>query len=105
MDSEEKEAIKEMMAMSDEEIIMVPFETVKWICQAKGCNRHTKVRDYGISPTYFHPKMKGRWRNVLECYFLCAKHWKLHERLLKGFSWERIRDKILDLEKQNIIKL
>lgn len=101
----EEEAIKEMIAMNDQEILMVPFDTVKWICQAKGCNRHTKLRDYGISPIYYHPKMKGRWQDLTKTFFLCSKHWKFHERLKKSFNLYHIGRKIIDYTKQNIIKL
>ena len=33
--SEEEEAIKELMSMSQDELDLVPYDTVKLICQAK----------------------------------------------------------------------
>jgi hypothetical protein len=104
--SEEEEAIKELMSMSQTELDLVPYDTVKLICQAKGCKRHTKARDYGLSPVYYVKgfKQKDRWHNVIKSYFLCAKHWKLIHRLLRRFEAWRVEDKILDLNKQNIEK-
>jgi hypothetical protein len=101
----EEEAIQEMMAMSDEELLLVPHTVVKWICQAKGCNRHTKAKDYGIAPTYFHAKMKGRWQDLSNTFFLCGKHWKLYQRLIKRFDISAVQHKIFDYKKRNIINL
>ena len=105
--SEEEEAIKELMSMSQDELDLVPYDTVKLICQAKSCKRYTKVRDYGISPVYYVKgfKAKDRWHNVVTRYFLCAKHWKLVQRLIKTFGYWRVEEKILDPFKQNIEKL
>jgi len=105
--SEEEDAIKELMSMSQDELDLVPYDTVKLICQAKGCKRHTKVRDYGLPSVYY---VKGfnkndRWHNVIKSYFLCAKHWKLVQRLISQFDAWRVENKILDFEKQTIEKL
>ncbi len=105
MDLEEENAIKEMMAMSNEELLLVPHTIVKWICQAKGCIRHTKAKDYGIAPVYFHPRLKGRWHDTTKYYYLCAKHYKLENRLAKRFGIRPTQNKILDYNKQNIILL
>jgi len=106
MDEEEK-AIEELMKMELSELDMVPYEIVKLICQAKGCSRHTKVRDYGISPVYYVKgfKLKERWHSTIQSFFLCSKHWKLHQRLIKRFETWRVQQKILDYNKQNIEKL
>ena len=47
--TDEEEAIKELMEMSREQLDLVPFDTLKWICAFKKCNCHTKIRDYGLS--------------------------------------------------------
>lgn len=105
--SEEEEAIDTLLKMSLPELDLVPFDTVKLICQAKGCKRHTKVRNYGLSPVYYVPrfKPKERWHNIDTNFFLCHKHCKLYYRLLKNYDYQHIFDKIINFEKLPIEKL
>jgi len=101
----ESEAIQEMKAMSDEELLMVPFDVVKWICAGKGCCRGTKVRDYGIAPEFFHPRKSISWFSVRTSYFMCEKHYKMYKRLKKNFTQEHIENRLFDFNKIKIQKL
>jgi len=105
--TEEEEAIDILLKMSKSELDLVPYDTVKLICQAKGCKRHTKIRDYGIAPVYYVHRFKigQQWHNVLKSYFLCAKHWSIKTRLIKRFEVWRVQQRMLDFDKQNIEKL
>lgn len=103
----EEEAIKELKNMSREEIDLVPYDTLKLICQAKGCNRHTKVRDYGLQDTYYSNRFIGKekWHNIKFSFFLCAKHWKWYDKLTKRFDIWHVQEKMLDKEKQKTQKI
>jgi hypothetical protein len=103
--SEEEEAIKELMSMSQDELDLVPYDTVKLICQAKGCKRHTKIRDYGLSPVYYVRRYSLKWWNIEKIFFLCPTHYKFYYRLLKSFDAKHVIDKIIDLDKYPIEKL
>ena len=102
--SEEEEAIKELLAMTDKKLDLVPYDTVKLICQAKGCKRFTRVRDYGLKDVYYSKRFIGKekWHDIKHRFFLCAKHWKFYDRLIKRFDTWRVQEKILDKEKLKI---
>lgn len=101
----EEEAIKELKAMSEPELALVPFDTVKFVCTVKGCKRHTKARDYGIGPVYYHSKMTGKWHNVQTGFFTCAIHWKFYQKLLKNYSETHVFNKLIDMKKERVLKL
>lgn len=93
--AEREAAIQELRAMRSDQLQNVPFELVKWICAAKGCNRHTKLRDYGIAPFYWWTNKK-KWMPTHTNFYLCSKHWKIYSHLLKkGFENWHIQRKIL----------
>jgi hypothetical protein len=102
---EEAEAIKELMSMSQKELDLVPYDTVKLICQAKGCKRHTKIRDYGLSPIYYVRRYKERWWDVKKIFFLCPKHYPFYNRLVNIYGFNHVQQKIIDFEKLPIQKL
>lgn len=97
----EAEAILELKSMTQEELDLVQFDEVKWICAGKNCNRGTNVRDYGIGPTYYHKRMK--WVDITKEWIACAKHWKIYKRLIKKFPIEKVHEKIFDHSKNKII--
>lgn len=117
MADSEKDAIAELMAMTDAELDMVPYDIVKWICSGKKCTRHTKVRDYGLAPVYFHAKMevnnentllhgekipKMRWHDTSYGFFMCAKHCKMWKRLVPKYGEIAVNEKIFNPEKTRI---
>lgn len=100
MDPEEQQAIEELKAMSRAELDRVPYTPLRWICGCKGCERYTRVRDYGILPEFYHP----RWGWLsLRHYLLCAKHGKLFKRLEKGHPKWRIENRLLDKTKECLL--
>jgi len=104
--NEEEEAIQELMKMSDKELDMVPFDVVKLICQVKGCKCHTKIRDYGLNPIYYvRRSVKNQWWNIYYTFFLCPKHWKFYNKLVKLYGQDHVQQKIIDFNKLPIQKL
>lgn len=96
LDFEEQEAIRELKAMSREELDNVQFTMKKWVCQCKGCNRGTKVRDYGISPEFYWPRKVGEWVDLNKNYFLCGKHWPFMKRMEKLYDRHAVEAKLLE---------
>ncbi|WP_445453108.1 hypothetical protein [Flavobacterium sp. 25HG05S-40] len=98
---EEEEAIAELKAMSKEELENVPFQTVWWICQAKGCCRGTKVRDYGIDPEYWDRRYS--FFSINKRFLLCREHWKMYQRLLPNYDIEHIWRRMMEFPKKIIM--
>lgn len=105
MDTEEESAIQELKSMSRAELDLVPYETVKWVCQAKGCCNGTKVRDYGIAPEYWSQRLKEPFFDVSLYFWMCSKHLKMWKHLIKMYSENHVYNKLMDYDKQRIIKL
>ena len=96
---EEQQAIQELMTMTEDELLLVEFEVVKWVCQGKNCCNGTKVRDYGIAPIYYN------FFDVNKYFWMCGKHAKIFKRLKKNFPIEKIDEKIFDFNKTKIIQI
>ncbi len=103
IDADKREAVRELKRMSDEELLLVPYTELKWVCQTKGCTNGTIVRDYGIGPIYFHPRKSIRWFDIRTWYWSCCKHNKFIKRLLKSFLRYRIEQKIMDWNKEKLV--
>lgn len=103
--TEEEEAIQELKSMSRAELDLVPFDTFKWVCQAKGCCNGTKIRDYGIAPTYWSNRIKGEWFELGDFFWMCSKHFKIWKHLVKNYPEEKVYDRLMDPHKQRLIKL
>ena len=107
-DPDEQSAFYELTAMSKSELDLVPFVLKKWVCSGKGCNRHTKVRDYGTHPFYYRANMidtqnnRNDWHAIDHIFFMCAKHFKLRSRLVKNYPIDKVYLKIFDLDKPRI---
>ena len=105
MDEAEKAAIAELLAMSREEVDLVQFEVVKWVCAGKRCNRYTKVRDYGVFAQYYWPRKGETWINITKSIYCCQKHHKLLGRLAKNYPMQDVHNKLFDYEKPHILPL
>jgi len=105
MDREEWEAQMELLKMSREELDKVDYDLKKWQCQAKGCTCGTKIRDYGISPYFYHPTKKGAWARLDNTFWLCGKHNKFYKHLTKIYASHLVQDRLLDNDKTPIEKL
>lgn len=101
----EQEAIQELKQMSEKELLLVPFDAVKLLCQVKGCKCHTKIRDYGLNPVYYVKRSDIKWWDIRKHFFLCAKHWKFYRRMIKIYDENRLQDKIIDRDKYPIKNL
>jgi len=95
-------AVRELKEMDEDNLNLVEYTVVKWVCSAKGCAGHTKVRDYGIAPEYWHPRKSIHWFNVLHNFWMCSKHYKMYRRLIKNYSHESICNKLFDFNKLKI---
>lgn len=104
-DPEAFAALLELYAMSDAELLLVPFDLVKWQCSGKKCCRGTKARDYGIAPKYFHTRKSIRFFDINDWFWMCEKHFKLYKRLLKSFPKDAVCAKLFDFDKPKIIDL
>ncbi len=74
----------EIFLLSKEELEKVEHTIVREVCCAEGCNRYTRIKDYGISPIFYSPKstvngIKTPWVDCSRTFFLCAGHWKIYE--------------------------
>jgi len=97
-----EEAIIELKSMTVEQLDLVPYEIKKWVCSGKNCNRGTKIRDYGTEPLFYHTRKSIGWFSLRDTFFMCAKHWKLYNRLKKNYPLAAIYMKMFDFEKQTI---
>lgn len=103
--NEEEKAIIELKSMTDQELLLVPFDVVKLICQVKGCKCHTKIRCYGLHPVYYVKRTDIKWWDIRKHFFLCSKHWKFYRRMQKMYDVDRLQEKIIDRSKFPIEKL
>lgn len=102
---EENEAVLELMAMTPEELKLVPHDKVRWVCICKGCKRTTGVMDFGIDPMFgWLNGRKVHWIDPSVTCFLCAKHWKLFSRLKKLYPIPHIERRLYDVTKTFIIR-
>ena len=76
--SEQEEAIKELLAMSPNELAKVDHDGIRWTCCVEGCERYTYVRDYGVAPYYYWRKKFQKFDNHR---FYCGKHWQYFKRV------------------------
>lgn len=90
------------MQLDRESLDRIDFDLKKWCCQCKKCDNHTKIRDYGIAPYYFHTRKGWGWNNLYYQYYLCSKHTKFFRHLKKRFDIQVIEDKMLDWLKNKI---
>lgn len=92
------------MQLDKESLDAIPYQRRKWICQCKGCQHGTHVRDYGISPFFFLDRNskaakknpKEYWYNLNVQFWICGKHWKMMGRLEKSFGRRAAEDKLLE---------
>ena len=117
--NEEESAIAELMAMSDSELDMVSYEIKKWCCSGKKCNGYTRVRDYGIAPTYYHKKMYcnnedsllhkakipfSKWHDVTTTFLMCSKCFKKWKHLVPLYGEVAVNEKLFNPDKIRIIE-
>jgi len=75
--TDEEEAIQELRTMSPNELAKVEYTIIKWVCCAKGCERFSRVKDYGASPYYF---FKRRFVDLRGHILYCHEHWKVYRQ-------------------------
>lgn len=89
----------------------VPFTRMRWLCQCKGCNNGTHVRDYGIGWYFLDRNSKAAAKNPrdywmgINNYWLCGKHWKFFKRLEKTYGHEAVFNKLIDQAKTVLIPM
>lgn len=100
----------QFMWLDRESLDAVPFERKRWVCECKGCQRGTTVRDYGMAPYYWLDRNSKSsksqpwryWNNLMNYHWLCSKHWAMFRRLMKHFDRRHIERKFLDPMKVRI---
>jgi len=98
IDVDELQAIAELKGMSREELEKVEHAVLKWVCQVKGCNRHTKVWDFGIENEFYSPLKNWGWHTT-NFYFMCGKHYKWIKKLNSLYGEETVLNKVFDWTK------
>lgn len=73
------EDIQYIMSLERDKLEFVPYDMKKWQCCVKGCNRFTRVKDFGCSP-YFYTKWR-KWMNLRDTVLYCSGHWPGHEKI------------------------
>lgn len=91
--------------LDKESLDAIPYTRLRWLCQCKGCNNGTHVRDYGIGWWFLDRNSKNSFKNPsdywmgMNNYWLCGKHNRLFKRLTSRFSIEHIFARIMDTDK------
>lgn len=104
------------MQLDKESLDAVPYTRMRWLCQCKGCNNGTHVRDYGLGPfdqrgiwafldrnSKWAAKNPGDYWMGPNNYWLCGKHNKLFKRLQKTYEMDHIWRRLLDIEKTVLV--
>lgn len=100
----EMQAIAELKQMSKEELEKVHHTVLKWVCQVKGCNHHTKVWDFGVYNEFYSPKKNWGWHTT-NYFFMCGKHYKWIKKLTKIYGEEAVNNKVFDWTKERLLPL
>jgi len=74
----EEEALLELRAMSPDKLAEIDHDVIIWTCCVAGCQRLSRVKDYGVSPYYF---WKKRFQYLRDNRFFCGKHWQYFRRV------------------------
>ena len=93
----EQEAINEVLRMSEQELANVQHDEKKWICCAEGCQRFTRIKDYGIGPHY---RWRKRWVYIVTGHllresafvFYCGKHWQWFRRVPTKLRYKPVEE-------------
>lgn len=97
---------KQFMKLDKASLDQVPYERMKWQCQCKGCTNGTHVRDYGISPFFFLDRnskwiennINKGWSNLNRTMWLCNKHKKFFEKLVKLYGADHTYKRLIDFK-------
>jgi len=97
--------------LDKESLDAVPFVRLRWLCQCKGCNNGTHVRDYGLEIWFFLDRnSKAAARNPRDYwmgrrnYWLCGKHNKFFKRLKKRFDFDHVWRRLIDPAKEVLVE-
>lgn len=93
--------VQNVKTLTPDELANVPFEAWRLFCMVDGCNRWTRVRDYGIWPELWGRLSIGNWINIRATGLLCAKHWKMYNKKIpferkKFYSIDEVRKTIME---------
>ena len=89
MIDEEAEAIKELKALPNDKLMLVPHTRYKLQCAAEGCKKYWNVYDFGISPFFL---IRKRWYDLSGCNYYCGQHFKQYTKIVdkQGTTIERL---------------
>lgn len=102
----------EFMQLDKESLDAVPFVRFRWLCQCKGCQNGTHVRDYGLGDRWFldrnskraHDNPREYWMRRNN-YWLCGKHNRFFKKLEKRFDFEHVWRRLIDPGKTVIVEI
>lgn len=80
-----KDAVAEM-GVTEADLPNLAFKMYRWYCGVEGCQRYTRVKEFGLPPYFFWPVKqyhnekkklwRGGWIEGTAHAFLCGDHWK-----------------------------
>lgn len=70
--------VVDVKSLSREELLKVPHDTWRMFCCVQGCNRFTRVKDFGLWPEVHGRFMSGDWLDINKRQFVCDGHWKFY---------------------------
>lgn len=104
---------EQFMQLDKESLDQIPYKRMRFVCQVKGCTNGTHVRDYGLEPWYFldrnskYAKLAPAelWYNLNVRFWLCGKHYKFYDKLVKIYGVEATQAKLLTEWRKNLIEV
>jgi hypothetical protein len=83
--SEDEEYIR---SLPEDRLEMLEPELRKWRCCIEGCDRFSRIKDFGISPIY---RWRKKWFDVTHTVLYCGKHWKYFKRVPEKLTYKPVR--------------
>lgn len=97
------------MDIRESDLPGLPFKVVYWFCIEEGCTNKVRVRDYGISPYYWHPVKihrskkgwRGGWFGGMYHYHICSRCRKKYpENTIHDYPEEVYLSRIKTIDKK-----
>lgn len=109
---------EQFMTLDKESLDRIPYTKYRWLCQCKGCQNGTTVRDYGLTEfnplgmwIFLHRNSKNAERNPRDYwlgpnnYWLCGKHWRFVHKLYAIYPVDHVWRRLFDMQKAVIVPI
>lgn len=80
--SEDEEYIR---TLPEDRLATLMPETLKWRCCIEGCDRFSRIQDFGISPVY---RWRKGWLDLSKHRYFCGKHWQYFKRVPSKLNYK-----------------